>query len=449
MRVVGRFDIKDGISGVFVQGESLIPGLVAYPEVRDRVRILESGSVNHLYLINENDLPVIIIDGEALEGGKQNRTLRFALVLEKGEHKIPVFCIEEGRWGGRYPGEVDNLRRAVESMDILMEVAEYLCGSQPYHRRVYGYIADLSMLLLNELKSGGRHLEEIALLVKVFHLLFIYRGLRDPRFIYIAGDVPDEVHYLSADELRSILHRLPVSERYKQSILRKLSQVDGMELPEAMRRVRRMRIGEEEICDYAFDLLGRYRRFYLRRMGEIRPDHFSRAGVLPHAFRMMYLGADQGKVWGTVNRFMRMEGVDSPTFNFIEVIEKRNRKLDIPRIEVPSPATSVIFLKDGVPLMMEEIASPRAFRAYFPHLLGSFLSFYEYLEPRQRMDTEEFLSRSRMEDVHREYRVSHNLIREGKYKRETLYSGVIPQKTKDLGVYILAHRVVYNAVVRT
>ncbi len=439
MRVVGRFDIKDGISGVFVQGESLIPGLVAYPEVRDRLRILESGSVNHLYLINENDLPVIIIDGEALEGGKQNRTLRFALVLEKGEHKIPVFCIEEGRWGGRYPHEreMDNLRRAVESMDILMEVAEYLCGSQPYHRRVYGYLADLSMMLLNELKSGGRHLEEIALLVKVFHLLFIYRGLRDPRFIYIAGDVPAEVHYLSADELRSILHRLPVSERNRQSILRTLSQVDGMELPEAMRRVRRIRIGEEEICDYAFDLLGRYRRFYLRRMGEIRPEHFSRAGVLPHAFRMMYLGADQGKVWGTVNRFMSMEGVDSPTSNFVEVIEKRNRKLDIPRIEVPSPATSVIFLKDGVPLMMEEIASPRAFRAYFPHLLGSFLSFYEYMEPRQRMDIEEFLSRSGMEDVHREYRVSNNLIREGKYKRETLYSGS------------LAHRVVYNSVVRT
>ncbi len=455
--MVERIDLEDGFSVAFVEGDSLIPDMVAYPSVRDRVRILESGSVNRLYLLNENDLPVIIIDGEALEGGKQNRTLRFTLVLGKGRHEIPAFCIERGRWGRRYHGydyedyeerewragageEMRNLQRAIETMENLRRVVEELCGPAPDPREPYAYLFELSRQLKDEIESGGRYVEEFALLVKVLHLLFIYRGLEDATFLYFASDVLDEVFYLTADEMREVLPGAPIPDTQKRAILGMLSNVDAMEFPEAMKRVRQMRIDRESLCQYAGELLDRYRRFYEHRVEEIRSEmetrsmRFSRAGVLPHAFRMMYIGANQAEVWGTVDRFMRMENVMNSTEDFLEVFENRNRKVKIPEVEVPSPATSAVFMKDGIPLVFEEIANPKAFRDYFPYLLRSFLMFGDYMKPASGMDVEEFLAgvNKPSGDGVRTYEVSGNRILEAPGRRETYHNGT------------LAHRVVYN-----
>ncbi len=459
MKIITTFEIGNGISGAFVEGDSLIPELVAYPRVRDRVRILESGSVNRLYLLNENDLPVIIIDGEALEGGKQNRTLRFALVLEKGRHEIPAFCIERGRWGRRYPyrhshenrehreairrifEEIHNLQRAITTMENLLRTVDNLCGPHPDPREAYMYMFELSRQLRDEIDSGGRYVEDLALLVKIFHLLFIYRGLEDATFLYFASDVPDEVFYLTADEMREVLPEAPIPDRQKQFLFRKLAEVDVLDFPEEMQRVRQMRIERNRLCQYAIEVLNRYRRFYMRRIKELRSEkdsrerQFSRAGVLPHAFRMMYIGAEQPEVWGTVDRFMRMENISNPTSDFVEVVEKKNREVRIPDIEVPSPSTSVIFMKNGIPVVMEEIANPEAFRDYFPYLLRAFVMFHEYMKPREGVGVEEFLSKVTGGGNFREYRVGNNLILEGRDRRETHYKGT------------LAHRVVYNVVI--
>ena len=60
------------------------------------------GSVPQLVLKNAGTLPVLLLDGEHLEGAMQNRVLN-ATVLAAPEHEtvIPVSCVEQGRWGYR------------------------------------------------------------------------------------------------------------------------------------------------------------------------------------------------------------------------------------------------------------------------------------------------------------------------------------------------------------
>ncbi|MGB9837604.1 ARPP-1 family domain-containing protein [Methanothermobacter sp.] len=59
----------------------------------------EYGSVTKVLAVNRAAEPVLIIDGEELEGAKQNRVANATvLVPEKSETIIPVSCVEQGRW---------------------------------------------------------------------------------------------------------------------------------------------------------------------------------------------------------------------------------------------------------------------------------------------------------------------------------------------------------------
>src|SRR5712691_7487039 len=61
-----------------------------------------SGSVPELLATNPLDKNVLLYDGEELLGAKQNRILNVTvLVPAASETKIPVSCVEEGRWSTR------------------------------------------------------------------------------------------------------------------------------------------------------------------------------------------------------------------------------------------------------------------------------------------------------------------------------------------------------------
>jgi ARG and Rhodanese-Phosphatase-superfamily-associated Protein domain len=62
----------------------------------------EAGSVPELNAVNPLDRAVLLYDGEELLGAKQNRILNVTvLVAARTETRIPVSCVEQGRWHTR------------------------------------------------------------------------------------------------------------------------------------------------------------------------------------------------------------------------------------------------------------------------------------------------------------------------------------------------------------
>jgi hypothetical protein len=82
--------------GYLTLDEALAAGLVSVTEVS------ESGSVPELLVKNLAPEPVLILDGEELVGAKQNRIVNLTiLVAARQTTRIPVSCVEAGRWARR------------------------------------------------------------------------------------------------------------------------------------------------------------------------------------------------------------------------------------------------------------------------------------------------------------------------------------------------------------
>lgn len=73
--------------------EALADGTAVIEEVS------ESGSVPELLFRNTGTKPVFVVDGEELLGAKQNRIVNISIMVPaKTDLKIPVSCVEAGRW---------------------------------------------------------------------------------------------------------------------------------------------------------------------------------------------------------------------------------------------------------------------------------------------------------------------------------------------------------------
>lgn len=87
--------------------EALEKGVFTVTEVS------EGGSVPELAVANTGDAPVLLLDGEELRGAKQNRVLNTTILVgPKSAIKVPVSCVEQGRWS--YQG-----RQFVESGNVM------------------------------------------------------------------------------------------------------------------------------------------------------------------------------------------------------------------------------------------------------------------------------------------------------------------------------------------
>lgn len=61
--------------------------------------VSEAGSVPELMFLNEAPEKVLLIDGEELVGARQNRVLNVTILVGANRRiKIPVSCVEQGRW---------------------------------------------------------------------------------------------------------------------------------------------------------------------------------------------------------------------------------------------------------------------------------------------------------------------------------------------------------------
>lgn len=86
----------DVTSNWLTLNEALAKGTAHITEVSD------DGSVPTLVFRNEGETPVLLLDGEELVGAKQNRVLNLTILAPPlSEIRIPVSCIEQGRWHWR------------------------------------------------------------------------------------------------------------------------------------------------------------------------------------------------------------------------------------------------------------------------------------------------------------------------------------------------------------
>jgi len=77
----------------------------AFASVDGEVAITElehGASVNDLVVANDGDRAVLLYEGEEILGARQNRVLDVSvLVAARSKARIPVSCVEQGRWDGR------------------------------------------------------------------------------------------------------------------------------------------------------------------------------------------------------------------------------------------------------------------------------------------------------------------------------------------------------------
>lgn len=90
------FKTGSGDAGYRLLDESLDAGLAEVTEISD------GGSVPELHFRNKSDRDILLVDGEELVGAKQNRVLNLTILVGAGQEvKIPVSCVEAGRWAWR------------------------------------------------------------------------------------------------------------------------------------------------------------------------------------------------------------------------------------------------------------------------------------------------------------------------------------------------------------
>ena len=75
----------------------------AYEQGLVKIReVSEGGSVQEILVFNFSKQPLVILEGQGLEGAKQNRVLQKTVVVPpESEILVPVNCVERGRWNYR------------------------------------------------------------------------------------------------------------------------------------------------------------------------------------------------------------------------------------------------------------------------------------------------------------------------------------------------------------
>jgi hypothetical protein len=94
---------RDGVSFFPVYTPALYGPLIATgPNAGVVIEERPNASVPTLVVRNDTATPVLLVEGETVVGGLQNRVLNVSVLVPAGSTiEVPVSCVEQGRWGER------------------------------------------------------------------------------------------------------------------------------------------------------------------------------------------------------------------------------------------------------------------------------------------------------------------------------------------------------------
>jgi hypothetical protein len=165
--------------------------------------VSESGTVDTLLVTNNCELPVFLLDGEVLWGGKQNRVMNTSVLVAAGATiTVPVSCVERGRWSrGRSHSSsgfsVPSSMRSKMKSEVLDSLRTRR-GHRSSQREVWASVdqvlsksgsvsstSDLSQAYADHQEEVNRAVEEVVLPEDSVGALFVIGGK------FVCGDVFD------------------------------------------------------------------------------------------------------------------------------------------------------------------------------------------------------------------------------------------------------------------
>jgi flavodoxin len=125
--------------------------------------VSEGGTVPEIRVTNFSEKTVLVVDGTELVGAKQNRIVNASFLLPpKSVTKVPVSCVEQGRWGyrgrtfGRSP---HHAAHSIRKMNV-MHHKETLKSRQGYRSdqgKVWEHVACMSHAMEAPTATGAMH----------------------------------------------------------------------------------------------------------------------------------------------------------------------------------------------------------------------------------------------------------------------------------------------------
>ena len=120
-------------------GEDNTPGpeyMLAEDAIGNGTLVIEEtsseGQVPRLRVYNRSDKPVLILEGDILVGGKQNRLCNSTVMVPSySKLDLPVSCVESQRW--RYQSEKFSTSGSSSSLDVLRKLKAGKFGRRSHH----------------------------------------------------------------------------------------------------------------------------------------------------------------------------------------------------------------------------------------------------------------------------------------------------------------------------
>jgi len=142
---VGSWVGKSGIqiAAIYVSSAGAPASYLSLDEATraGELEVTETGEVNELLFENNSRRPILLLAGEIVSGGKQDRMLGRDMILSPGKtRRINVFCVEHGRWTPQ-AGRMEFKSSSFMADKALRQKAQTGGGQAENQSRVWGEVA--------------------------------------------------------------------------------------------------------------------------------------------------------------------------------------------------------------------------------------------------------------------------------------------------------------------